>query len=57
MSWKPGCGGRVPAGAVKGGLTQHGDTLFIGRATVEGQLAVGKVSERQERCGRVGSDV
>lgn len=36
--------GEIPVGALSSGHTEDGEPLFVGRATHEGSLTVGKVS-------------
>ncbi|KAG5668085.1 hypothetical protein PVAND_016040 [Polypedilum vanderplanki] len=43
FSWKKASNGQVPKGAVPVGKTLKGDTLYIGRAPIEGTLTPGKV--------------
>lgn len=42
--------GTIPPNAVPGGLTADGETLFVGRATHEGTLTVGKVQPSHQCC-------
>ncbi|KAJ1522772.1 hypothetical protein ONE63_001928 [Megalurothrips usitatus] len=48
--WLPAVGGRVPPGALPGGVTGDGETLFIGRATHQGVMVVGKIQESHNVC-------
>uniref|UniRef100_A0AAR5P7J1 Uncharacterized protein n=1 Tax=Dendroctonus ponderosae TaxID=77166 RepID=A0AAR5P7J1_DENPD len=43
FDWEPTSGGQVPPGAVEGGRTSDGETLYIGRVHHDGALTVGKV--------------
>ncbi|XP_034248555.1 uncharacterized protein LOC117649696 [Thrips palmi] len=48
--WMPCSGAGVPAGALPAGETEDGEALFIGRATHEGVLAIGKVQASHNVC-------
>lgn len=41
--WKPATGADLPPGAVEGGNTVEGETLYIGRVFHEGVMCSGKV--------------
>lgn len=41
--WMPCSGAGIPAGALPAGESEDGEALFIGRATHEGVLSIGKV--------------
>lgn len=43
LKWIPNANGNVPEGAVVGGKTESGEKLYIGRASVNGTVTVGKV--------------
>lgn len=43
VAWKRDRNGNVPCGAVPGGHTKTGETLFIGRADHAGSLTVGRI--------------
>jgi len=43
VTWTPTSGNAVPPNAIPAGVSQDGETLYIGRATHEGALTVGKV--------------
>jgi hypothetical protein len=43
VEWVPASGGNVPEGALPSGETEEGEPLFVGRASHEGTLTVGKV--------------
>jgi hypothetical protein len=42
-AWVPAAGGKLPDGALPSGETEDGEPLFVGRASHEGSLTVGKV--------------
>lgn len=42
-TWIPNSGGTIPAGAFAAGHSEDGETLYIGRARIEGTLSIGKV--------------
>jgi hypothetical protein len=42
-AWIPASGGQLPEGALPSGETEDGEPLFVGRASHEGTLTVGKV--------------
>ena len=43
LAWVDASNGHIPTGAVQGGYNDSNDPLYIGRASVEDSLAVGKV--------------
>lgn len=43
LTWEPGCQGKVPPGALQGGMSEDGETLYIARVNVDGVVSVGKV--------------
>lgn len=43
FEWLSASGGSVPSGAIQGGRTKAGETLYIGRALHDRELIVGKV--------------
>jgi len=43
VSWVPSSGGSVPDNAIPGGLSEDGQTLYIGRAPHEGTMTSGKI--------------
>ena len=43
LTWVDAANGDLPTGVVRGGHND-GDDLYIGRAEVEGSMAIGKVS-------------
>ena len=43
-AWITAAGGQLPEGALPSGESESGEPLFVGRATHEGTLTVGKVS-------------
>lgn len=53
--WKTCCDGNIPSNAFRGGYTEKGEMLYIGRAAFKGALIVGKVHETFKRiyigCG------
>lgn len=51
ITWQPSNSGRVPSDALPGGMTEHGESLYIGRTEYKGNLVVGKVTKRFS-CGR-----
>ncbi|KAK4293009.1 hypothetical protein Pmani_034259 [Petrolisthes manimaculis] len=50
LSWEPCSLGKVPPGALQGGRTGDGESLFIGRVSVDGIVAIGKVHPSHEVC-------
>lgn len=42
-SWVPSSGGNIPGNAIPAGESEDGEPLFIGRASHEGTLTIGKV--------------
>lgn len=42
VSWVDGSGDVIPENAIQGGLTADGEVLYVGRATHEGALTIGK---------------
>jgi hypothetical protein len=42
-AWVPAASGQLPDGALPSGETEDGEPLFVGRASHEGTLTVGKV--------------
>lgn len=49
-TWIKNSGGRIPDGALPGGYTENGETLYIGRAYVNGTLSIGKVHPSHGYC-------
>lgn len=45
-AWLPVAGGQLPEGALPSGETEDGEPLFVGRASHEGTMTVGKVRTR-----------
>ena len=45
FNWIPSRNGNVPAGAVKAGITDIGETLFVGRCIHKGVPVIGKVKK------------
>jgi len=43
LAWVAGSAGKVPPGALEGGVTGEGETMYIGRVMVDGVVSVGKV--------------
>lgn len=43
MKWQPASNGQIPSGAVPGGKTASGETLYIGRVRYEGSIVLGKI--------------
>lgn len=43
IDWVPAHDGLIPSGAVMGGRTSNGETLYIGRAYHQGSWVIGKV--------------
>ncbi|OQR74200.1 hypothetical protein BIW11_09228 [Tropilaelaps mercedesae] len=50
FTWEPASGGRLPTGAMQGGITEEGEPLYIGRAKHEDSLTVGKIQPSQHCC-------
>lgn len=50
LTWVAGSHGRVPAGALQGGTSEDGETLFIGRVNVDGNVSVGKIHPSHGVC-------
>ncbi|KAJ8979375.1 hypothetical protein NQ317_003074 [Molorchus minor] len=50
FDWVPAHGGIVPPGAVDGGRTSSGETLYIGRVHHQGSHTVGKVHPSHRVC-------
>ncbi|XP_054931366.1 uncharacterized protein [Dermacentor andersoni] len=49
LDWLPGSGGKLPSGAVQGGVSASGEPLYVGRASREGLLVIGAV-QPSEKC-------
>lgn len=49
-TWVEATNGKVPDGAVKGGYSEKGETLFIGRANHRGNFIPGKVHPSHKVC-------
>lgn len=49
-TWIPNSGGTIPIGAFAAGYTENGETLYMGRANIEGTLSVGKVQPSHGCC-------
>lgn len=49
-TWIPNSDGIIPPGALAAGHTENGETLYIGRARIEGTLAIGKVHPSHGCC-------
>ncbi|KDR23720.1 C3 and PZP-like alpha-2-macroglobulin domain-containing protein 8 [Zootermopsis nevadensis] len=49
-AWLPSSGGQLPEGALPSGETEDGEPLFVGRASHEGTLTVGKVQRSHNVC-------
>lgn len=49
-TWVPTVGGEVPPNAFPAGNTEDGETLYIGRASHEGSLTIGKVQPSHNVC-------
>lgn len=43
MVWAAAAEGKVPLGAVQGGVSEAGEDLYIGRCKIEGKKVYGKV--------------
>ncbi|PXF45576.1 hypothetical protein BWQ96_04653 [Gracilariopsis chorda] len=43
LAWVPMSGGKTPYGAITGGHTKHGKTLFVGRVNVRHEVIPGKI--------------
>ncbi|XP_050311628.1 uncharacterized protein LOC126747168 [Anthonomus grandis grandis] len=50
FDWVPTSGGHVPPGAVEGGKTSDGETLYVGRVHHDGACTVGKVHPSHGVC-------
>ncbi|MDK2413146.1 DUF3421 domain-containing protein [Aphanizomenon sp. 202] len=50
ISWEPSSKGKVPPGALQGGISEDGEILYIGRVSVDGVVSVGKVHPSHEVC-------
>nr|XP_045596590.1 uncharacterized protein LOC123757179 [Procambarus clarkii] len=50
LTWEPGSKGNAPPGALQGGVTEDGESLFIGRVSVDGVVSVGKVQPSHGVC-------
>lgn len=48
LEWIKYDGGRLPSGAIQGGITEKGEPLYIGRACHEDSLTNGKVQSLEE---------
>ncbi|CAH8287306.1 unnamed protein product, partial [Heterobilharzia americana] len=48
-NWIPARDGQVPAGALLAGMTSHGESLYVARATINDEVCVGKVN-RSYKC-------
>lgn len=48
--WMPCSGDAIPSGALPAGESEDGEALFIGRATHEGALSIGKVQPSHKAC-------
>ena len=55
LVWTPTNGGNIPAGAVPGGVTAHGETLYIGRHMQGRSMVIGKVHP-SHGCAYIGYD-
>ncbi|XP_037029774.1 uncharacterized protein LOC119069741 [Bradysia coprophila] len=49
-TWLPNSGGTIPVDAFAAGHSEDGETLYIGRAHIEGTLAIGKVHPSHGCC-------
>lgn len=50
LTWSPGSMGKVPSGALQGGMSEEGEMLYIGRVSVDGQVSVGKIHPSHAVC-------
>ncbi|XP_018494734.1 natterin-3 isoform X2 [Galendromus occidentalis] len=50
FAWEHASQGRLPAGALQGGVTTDGEPLYIGRVHHEGSLTIGKVQPSHGVC-------
>lgn len=48
LEWVEDSYGKVPEGAVEGGLTAEGETLYLGRGLIYGQMTPGKIHPLHE---------
>ena len=50
FDWVQARGGQVPPGAVEGGRTKDGESLYVGRVHHQGSHTVGKVHPSHKTC-------
>lgn len=50
VTWMPATEGEVPSGALASGESEDGEVLYVGRATHEGVVSVGKVQGSHKVC-------
>ncbi|XP_042872374.1 putative protein TPRXL [Penaeus japonicus] len=50
LVWAAAAEGKVPLGAVQGGVSEAGEDLYIGRCKLEGKKVYGKVQPSQQGC-------
>lgn len=48
--WVPTEGDNIPEGALKGGFSETGEILYVGRAEHEGRMIPGKVAPSHQVC-------
>ncbi|ROT74755.1 Natterin-4 [Penaeus vannamei] len=50
LVWAAAAEGKVPLGAVQGGVSESGEDLYIGRCKIDGKKLHGKVQPSQQGC-------
>lgn len=49
-NWVTSKGGEIPVNAFIAGYTEHGESLYIGRQILEGNLLIGKIHPSHKSC-------